>query len=54
MAANATTGMSAADAPATTPKASPSPEPKRSSASVATTGFAAAVAGSVLLLQLVL
>jgi hypothetical protein len=33
---------------------SPSPAPKASGASVATTGFAAAVAGSVLLLQLVL
>jgi hypothetical protein len=54
MAANATTGMGAADAPTTAPKASPAPEAKKSSASVATTGFAAAVAGSVLLLQLVL
>lgn len=37
-----------------TGNASAKTEPKKSSASVATTGFAAAVAGSVLLLQLVL
>jgi len=36
------------------PAPSPSPAPKKSGAAIATTGFAAAVAGSVVLLQLVL
>jgi len=49
----ATEPMAAAGAN-TTANASAKAEPKKSSASVATTGFAAAVAGSVLLLQLVL
>lgn len=53
---NATGTGAAAAEPAAGTKASPSPSPapKASGASVATTGFAAAVAGSVLLLQLVL